>query len=100
MPYQIRLHDHSQTLDETADAENFLDHITFQLAVDSWRLSDLDPFGTTTFNRIQASRVLEEIQSLRPHAQTISQKALLARLEEMLERCRDSENLLITFHGG
>jgi hypothetical protein len=99
MPYVIHLEQGGGVLDEIVDRDSWLEECAFAISSEAWRLGDLDPAGTTWFNRIQAPRLLEEVAMLKPHARTDANKALLVRLEEMLERCRDGMDLFVVFRG-
>jgi hypothetical protein len=101
MPYHIQLLDGPTPLDELFDRENWLESWAFNLPSDSSRLAELDPAGDTLFNRIQSLRLLEEVAHLQSLTRTApnNQQAFLLRLQEILERCRDSPNYLILFRG-
>lgn len=101
MAYRIQLLDGLTVLDEIHDGENWLESWAFDLPSEAARLAELDPSGDTCFNRIQAIRLLEEVETLQSLTRTApnQQQAFLLRLQEILERCRDGDHYLILFRG-
>jgi hypothetical protein len=62
-------------------------------------ISTIDWYGDTTFNRLQAPLVRAEWQRLIGVAREPEAKALLQRIDELLERCSSEVHLYVTFSG-
>ena len=99
MDYLVHLLDHDAILDEIREGDGWLESWAFHLPSENARLGELDPSGETLFNRIQSLRLLEEVAALLTLPLSNPQQAFLLRLSEMLERCRDSDDLMVRFRG-
>ena len=61
--------------------------------------STIDPYGDTTFNRIQAELLRKEWAILIQEAVDEKTKEALAQVDEILERCVSGVHLYVKFYG-
>ena len=61
--------------------------------------STIDPYGNTTFNRIQAELLRREWAILIQNAADEKTKEVLAQVDELLERCLSEPHLYVKFYG-
>jgi hypothetical protein len=62
-------------------------------------LNLIDPFGDTTFNRLQMTPFLSEWSRLYQPSLTNPEKQLLAKIQVMAERCRAEYHVYLKFYG-
>ena len=62
-------------------------------------LRSLDPYGDTTFNRIQMPRFLREWATLSLNVTTPDEKAIVSAVESLAHRCRDEVHTYLKFIG-
>lgn len=79
-------------LDLPYDAPSGVDAERFPL------LSAVDPYGDTIFNRLQMSRLMDEVRELMPRA-TSEQQRMLTALSLACQRCESSVHQYLWFIG-
>lgn len=101
MGWDIRLEDErGTTLDEVGDPTNLL-HALLPSPQDETSpcLRFIDPYGNTTFNRLQAAALLAELERLRPRAFAREAQQLVDRIIDLAQRCQSEPHLYMTFYG-
>jgi len=61
--------------------------------------STIDPYGDTTFNRIQAELLRKEWAILIHNAADATTKEVLAQVDELLQRCVSEPHFYVKFYG-
>src|SRR5690242_2488835 len=62
-------------------------------------LNRVDWYGDTTFNALQLVNVVREIRTLMEEGLDEPARALLGRILELAERCREGSHLYVKFYG-
>jgi hypothetical protein len=62
-------------------------------------LASIDPYGDTTFNRVQMPRFLAEWSLIAVKAQSPEESALVGEVANMARRCADEVHLYLKFIG-
>ena len=62
-------------------------------------LSVIDPYGDTTFNRLQLDPFLEEWTRLRERASNNDQKRMIDNVEALARKCKLEPHLYLKFVG-
>jgi hypothetical protein len=101
MGLNIELQDErGNSLASVADAQNWLKRLLPSNDDDSHpMLAAIDPYGDTTFNRIQMKRFLAEWTEISTRASGPRERALVSAVEAFGCRCRDEAHLYLKFIG-
>lgn len=59
----------------------------------------VDPYGNTTFNRLQMEQILIELEQLKNEERTSEEIAAIEKLQEMARRCQNEPHLYLKFYG-
>jgi len=86
--------------DEVLDSDNILPGLLNRCRDREWRLIQyIDPYGDTVFNQLQIPRLLEELHSLMPLAESESERKLLSAVLDLVGRTRNEAHTYIKFYG-
>lgn len=87
-------------LETIEDPHNFLHRILPKESESSFpNLPNIDWYGHTVFNRLQAYSVVEEFRTISARASGSEEAELIATIIRMGERCRDEVHLYLKFIG-
>ena len=85
-------------LDGVADSKGILDRLLAKADNSDFPfLSCIDPYGDTTFNRLQMSRFLAEWAVVRQSATTEDEIILWGQVEALAKRCAGDVHLYLKF---
>jgi len=59
----------------------------------------IDPYGNTTFNRLQIPQFLMELEILHRFIKGTEQSALISKIEEFAHRCAQEPHLYLKIYG-
>jgi hypothetical protein len=87
-------------IDSVADPKNLLARILPAAGAESYpMLASIDPYGDTTFNRVQMPRFLAEWSIIAAKAQSPEESALVLEIANMACRCAGEVHLYLKFIG-
>jgi midasin (ATPase involved in ribosome maturation) len=66
---------------------------------DSFCLQFIDPYGDTTFNQIQISKLLEELEALRPKCHTKEEREELEAIMRFIGKAKGRIHTYMKFYG-
>ncbi len=82
------------------DTQNALGSLLPRMSGDAYpMLESIDPYGNTTFNRIQMPRFLREWAAMSQKAETVNERQLLSEIELLAQQCQDDVHLYLKFIG-
>lgn len=89
-----------ERLKEIGDPMDLLAEVLPDLEQREYRcMSYVDPYGNTTFNRLQAADVRRELAMLLERTSKDDTKKLLNEIDKLVEECEREVHTYITFYG-
>lgn len=102
MSYTVVLEDeHATRVDSEAVGSRAIDHLLGHISEDKYPwLATLDPYGDTTFNRLQAPHIMAELEQLKRSATTPEEESVIDQILRLAKRCRaEGPNAYLRFYG-
>ena len=99
--YLIRLEDNQGVVIETIqDALGMVDDVLVPMSKRrKGQLQYIDPYGTTSFNGLQAEALLSELEKASSLVKSKEAGDLLKSLERIARQCSEEEHLFLKFYG-
>jgi hypothetical protein len=89
--------ENGEVLEEIFDEKNILSKLLPRQ--DNSLLSGIDPYGDTTFNRLQIEKLLLELTELQTQSLNQDQIQQLAKIRELAEKCNSGVHRYLKFVG-
>ncbi len=87
-------------IDEVLDPQMHISHLVLQIDLtETTCLRFIDPYGDTTFNRLQIPTLIEELKFVLPTVSDGGMKDHLRRVIELAEKSRDRVHTYLKFYG-
>jgi hypothetical protein len=87
-------------IDEIPDPQMYISHLVLQTDLTGTTcLRFIDPYGDTTFNRLQIPTLIEELKAVLHNVPDNGMRDHLRRVIELAEKSRDEIHTYLKFYG-
>lgn len=99
--YIIRLEDNQNTVvEEIQDKVGLIDNVLVPWArLNKGQFQYVDPYGTTSFNGLQAESLLTELEGASRHVTDLMEAEVLRSLQRLARQCSEGSHLLLKLYG-